>query len=548
MWGTFLLCFSVVIVVQPSHSFNFSNTLGDNCIMATPVRVWGYGEPGATVITTVTGSKSYKTSVGNDGLWRQTMADIVEGPNPIIITSKSETNTIVLNNVLVGKVVLCSGQSNVELVSTSRAFNSSEEVAACDGDAYDNVRIARVLDNNAWNGPLVDLPKLQQPWARPNSSNCGTFSATCLFVARDLAAALEGKVAVGVIQSAVGGTAVRNWVPEQELAACSQPWPGLEPYGYHPYTQSTLYNGMISPFGTGPTSFTTVVWDQAESDSYPQTPPGYYGCQTLAHINGWRRVFQTPMLPWVFVHLQPYTGSEGKPTPLQEACADLLVADPLAELRHAQLSALQLPATGYASAIDLGDPTSPYGNVHFQNKQVISKRIVSAIMVKTFNKAGPISYPPPTFLKQVPAKNACEMTVSFFGSSASLMLSETADPGSNGSSAVCPEAANNTCKSFELFCTTPESPHNQSNPAMWVDAAATVNNDNTITLTPKNKVDDNLVARGSRYAWTQWPLAILFSKNENGNFKNDYDSVGLPVLPWNQALTCTGGAIPGAIC
>lgn len=69
------------------------------------------------------GSKSYKTTVGNDGLWRQTMADIVEGilflsifwkafriilfiqgPNPIIITSKSETNTIVLNNVLVGKV------------------------------------------------------------------------------------------------------------------------------------------------------------------------------------------------------------------------------------------------------------------------------------------------------------------------------------------------------------------------------------------------------------------------------------------------------------
>ena len=154
---------------------------------------------------------------------------------------------------------------------------------------------------------------------------------------------------MGVIQSAAGGTAVRNWVPTEGLSHCSQPWSGLQHYGYGPYTQSvrnagepprhscecrrascradaddliiddlitddlitddliinaggaacvqTLYNGMIHPLGTGPTSFSFVLWDQAESDSYPQTMPGYYGCQTLAHVSSWRTLLEDPVLP-----------------------------------------------------------------------------------------------------------------------------------------------------------------------------------------------------------------------------------------------------------
>ena len=104
-----------------------------------------------------------------------------------------------------------------------------------------------------------------------------------------------------------------------------------------------LWNGMIAPFGTGPTAFSFVLWDQAESDSYPQTPAGYYGCQTLAQINGWRKLLKDPLLPWVFVHLQPYTGSENNASPLELACGSSFGSgggDPLAELRHEQLNAL----------------------------------------------------------------------------------------------------------------------------------------------------------------------------------------------------------------
>ena len=528
--------------------FAFSNTLGDHAVVQPPVVVWGTGAAGMKVVVTVESTYGQHTViVAADGIWRAPLSILENGLTPVVISAASGGKTIAIKDVLVGKVILCSGQSNVELVSVSRAFNATAELKAC--GSFPGVHIARTTDTNAWSGPLVDLPTMQQPWAVPSPTNCIAFSATCWFAARDLSLALGGNTAVGVLQSAVGGTAVRNWVPTRALASCSQPWSGEEKYGYHPYTHSTLYNGMIAPLGTGPTKFALVLWDQAESDSYPQTLPGYYGCQTLAHVNSWRALLQDAALPWILVHLQPYTGAESGASPAQIA-AGAAWGNPLAELRHAQLAALQLPRVGYASAMDLGDSTSPYGNVHFQNKQVISTRIVDAALALAFDKAALASYPAPQFLSQLPGKvgGGCAMTVSFYRSNThspsgawKLAMGATPDPGTNGSSAVCPVNATN-CAAFQLLCT----PNGSSFPAPseWVPAMASLSADGqTLSLVAKTARDEaapaQLVARGSRYAWSAWPLASLFT--EGG-------SVKLPVLPWNQALTCTNGAVPGALC
>jgi hypothetical protein len=202
----------------------------------------------------------------------------------------------------VGAVWLGS-QSNIDTIILPHAFNATAELAACATD-FPHVRIMRTAHANPTT-PQLDLPAPTVPWTPGSHGSCNQFSATCWFTARDLFLELGAKVPVGVVMSAAGGTAVRNWAPKEALAACSQPWSGLQPYGTGPYMHSVLFNGMIAPFGTGPTAFSFVLWDQAESDSYPQTPPGYYGCQTLAHINSWRKTLGDPLLPWVFVHLQP---------------------------------------------------------------------------------------------------------------------------------------------------------------------------------------------------------------------------------------------------
>jgi hypothetical protein len=199
-------------------------------------------------------------------------------------------------------------------------------------------------------------------------------------------------------------------------------------------------------------------------------------------------------------------------------------------------------------------------------------------------------------LRQVPDANGtgCAMTVTFaanldnkadvvgietdidiefeYGDDGPLVaFGSTADPGTPGAgnSTACPSAfvpgfAGN-CSGFELFCTTPEIPHSASSPAYWVPAVATLSPDGrsvrlvpaaaTTAATTTRNHDNNfntggiaggggidsvvgsgggdtgLVARGSRYAWAEWPLASLFSVDGE-----------LPILPWNQMLTCTGGA------
>ena len=111
------------------------------------------------------------------------------------------------------------------------------------------------------------------------------------------------------------------------------------------------------------------------------------------------------------------------------ATCSTINGDSLAELRAEQLNALHLPRVGYANAIDLGDPTSPFGNVHFQNKQTIAKRIVSAAMDLAFARpggmGGALDYPPPRFLSQRPSSSTdagtgggCSMMVSFYKPSA----------------------------------------------------------------------------------------------------------------------------------
>lgn len=262
---------------------------------------------------------------------------------------------------------------------------------------------------------------------------------------------------------------------------------------------------MIAPLTQGPLALRAVVWDQAESDSYPQTPLGFYGCQTTAQINSWRAALRAPALPWIFVVLQPYTGSG--------PCC-------LAELRSAQLGALALPRVGYASAIDLGDAISPWGNVHFRNKQAIGARIALSLRAIAYegDVAAAAAYPPPAFLTQaayLDATNTSFVDVTFArpdgATSPALLLNTTSD------AATCPPTIPTAnCTAFEIL-----GSDGSSSPATAALSAA----GDTLRLTAS--LAAGVYPVGSAYGWSAWPLASLFA-------------VELPVLPWRQALTMRG--------
>jgi sialate O-acetylesterase len=211
--------------------FAFSRTLGSSAVLRNPIVLWGTGAAGDSVTTSVSGGPPLAAvTIGADGVWRQPLPSQAEGFSTFNVTSTSGGSTISLHDLLAGETILCSGQSNLDLVVMSKVFNSTAEVAACGN--YPHIRLARPVRYNSWDGPQTDLPvPLQQPWAAPTPDNCKAFSATCFFAARDLFESLGGKTPVGVVMSSAGGTGVRNWVPAEGLADCSQPWSGEMQYG-----------------------------------------------------------------------------------------------------------------------------------------------------------------------------------------------------------------------------------------------------------------------------------------------------------------------------
>jgi sialate O-acetylesterase len=275
--------------------FAFSKTLGDHAVLQNPIVIWGTGAPGSEVTTVVNASAgaaaatapgaaaapgtSLETKVGADGIWRQPLGAMATGLAAYTITSTITSRTssgdldadadtdapIVLKDVLVGVTFLCSGQSNIDLVSVAKALNATAELAACE-TGWPHVRLLKTAGAASWGGPQPDLTAAPAiPWSSfPDRAGCAAASATCFFAARDLFEALGGGTPVGAVQSAVGGTALRQWVPTEGLARCSQPWAGLMHYGAGPYAASTHYNAMIAPFGTGPTAFSFVLWDQVQ--------------------------------------------------------------------------------------------------------------------------------------------------------------------------------------------------------------------------------------------------------------------------------------------
>ena len=131
-----------------------------------------------------------------------------------------------------------------------------------------------------------------------------------------------------------------------------------------PNTQTVLWNGMIAPLL--PMRFAMAVWYQGESN---RANPAPYACRFPAMIEDWRAKFGLP-LPFFFVQVAAYAAG-GANWPI---------------LQVAQTAALSLPQVGFATAMDLGDPTSPEGAIHPRDKQTVGARLVRSILAVAYNK------------------------------------------------------------------------------------------------------------------------------------------------------------------
>jgi len=320
-----------------------------------PVNLFGSGKPGSTVTVTFAG-QTLAAAVNGNGKWKVTLAPLRASSSPALLTVKSGSDHLECQNVLVGDVWFCSGQSNME--RPFHTFSQLKDTVNSLGKPL--VRLyhtAMVTAETPQEQPLTPVKKSQEAvntWQLCDGTTLTDFSPIAYFFAAKVSDEL--KIPIGVMVSAWGSTSAEAWTPQETLSTLNLGYQiPLAPKA--PWNQPSLcYNAMIHPFLQ--VTFKGFLWYQGESNSQWA---GQYKILFPAMIQEWRRRFQAQERPFYFVQLAPH-----------EPPTWDLSGEAWAWLRDSQTQTLKLvPKTGMTVITDLGE----YEDIHPQCKKQAGERL-----------------------------------------------------------------------------------------------------------------------------------------------------------------------------
>jgi sialate O-acetylesterase len=175
----------------------------------TKVKIWGWASAGENV-TVSFNDKNYQTTTDRNGKWLVTMNPMkAGGPYTMNITG---SNHITLQNIVIGDVWVCSGQSNMEL-PMERVKEKYPDVVSNAANPF--IRQFNIATNYVFTAPQQDLPSGN--WQPANPQSVLKFSAVAYFFAKSLYEKYH--VPIGLIKSAVGGSPAEAWISEDALKA-----------------------------------------------------------------------------------------------------------------------------------------------------------------------------------------------------------------------------------------------------------------------------------------------------------------------------------------
>jgi sialate O-acetylesterase len=348
-----------------------------------PIHIWGDAAPGEQITVDLHGSTNTATT-DNLGRWSLRLPSQSAG-GPYTLTIHG-TNTLQLEDILIGDLWIASGQSNMEMPlagfpGSSVVKDADKEITAAN---YPQIRLLLVEKDTA-DYPLEDV-KAVTGWSQCTPETAKNFSAVAYFFAR----ALQQKehVPIGLIDTTWGGTPAEAWTSldalgadaslmpvfsaraekmdrepteqradiadKQAKAEGKSKIPGRE---WHPNPDSwrpaALYNAMIAPFT--PLPIRGVIWYQGEANSGLLRAP-LYSRLFPAMIQDWRNQWRQGNFPFLFAQISAFGSSDKEDWGL---------------LRDAQRRTLHLVDTGMAVTIDIGDEH----NVHPSDKQTVGERL-----------------------------------------------------------------------------------------------------------------------------------------------------------------------------
>lgn len=330
---------------------------GDSMVLQqkTPAAIWGWADKGEEVTVSL-GESSVSGKAGENGKWMVKLpTPAAGGPYELKVKGKNE---IVLKDVLVGEVWICSGQSNMEwTVAISLLPDVEREIAR-----HPKIRMLTVQKNPTEN-PVDDI---NGQWQVCSPATVPGFSAVGYYFARHLQ--LELDVPVGIINTSWGGTLCEAWTSKEKLASdpdFSEILKRGETFkAGNPNQAANLFDGMVNPLI--PYGIRGAIWYQGESN---RDRAVQYRKLFPAMITDWRERFGQGDFPFLFVQLAPYRYGNNPHW--------------LAEIWDSQLKTLSLPNTGMCVTTDITN----INDIHPKDKQNVGRRLALWALANTYGQA-----------------------------------------------------------------------------------------------------------------------------------------------------------------
>jgi sialate O-acetylesterase len=352
-----LLIFLTDVSISQTH---LPALFSDNMVLQQRqlVSVWGTDYPNTKI--SVSGSWGGKGMIlsDNNGHWKlKLQTPAAGGPYTVMIKGSRQ---IILKNVLVGEVWLCSGQSNMEMPVKG---NPNQPVMGSNETILTSLNVNIRFLNTPHSVSLIPLYDVKGEWKAASSATTGNFSATAYYFAKKLQALLG--VPVGIIQTAWGASTIESWMDEESLSGFkNKNIPVKLPDSFPNRTPTIMYNSMLHPY-IGYT-IKGVLWYQGESN---RENANEYQALFTSMITSWRKEWKQDSFPFYFVQIAPF--EPGKTN--------------AAFLREAQLKTMQtVKNTGMAVTMDIGEQTV----IHPSQKETVGARLAYWALAKDYNFKG----------------------------------------------------------------------------------------------------------------------------------------------------------------
>ena len=387
--AAFSCCVSSGLVRHVHADVKLPNVFSDHMVLqqGQENRIWGTAAAGESISITIA-DKSIETKADAKGYWETKLPSMKASSNPIKLTIKG-SSVVEINDILVGEVWICSGQSNMQWAVASSNDADLEKLTS----NFPNIR-------------MINFPQIgtQEPiwshddrkWMVSGPNTVSGFSAVGYFFARQIHQTTG--TPIGMINNAWGGSAAEAWVnrdwmkSDVRFAGLLKRWTGLEERfaALSAKTDRTeaenkelnglqgqmrgnarpgnIYNGVLkSHIGYG---IKGAIWYQGESNAGRA-----YQYRDLFPfmIENWRKEWGQGDFPFYWVQLADYLPERTEPGDSDWA-----------ELREAQTMTMdKLANSGQAVIIDIGEGK----DIHPKNKVDVARRLARWALAKQYDQA-----------------------------------------------------------------------------------------------------------------------------------------------------------------